>query len=159
MWIPYKSYEEKALYIINANNYAVIATSDKTAKPWGTVVFYAYDNAFNFYFISAIDSLHSANIAENPYVTMVIFDSMQPIGSYDEVQIYGKASTMPKNAIGKALKIYTKRLFSKSKGLVTDEYDPMEYDAPSEFRIFKVVPDKIFTTTGYRRTEVDLKQG
>ena len=35
------SYEEKARHILLHNMYMVVATSDKEAKPWGAVVFYA----------------------------------------------------------------------------------------------------------------------
>lgn len=35
----------------------VLATATKIGRPWAAVVFYAYDESYNFYFISVIDSL------------------------------------------------------------------------------------------------------
>ncbi len=150
------SYEEKARHILSHNMYMVVATSDKEAKPWGAVVFYANDESGNFYFISAIDSLHARNMQENPNVSLVIYDSTQQLGLNQEVQVYGNASIVNDGELKGALEFYTNKLFSISNELDKQEYDPSQYSEPAEFRVFKIVPVKIYTTTEDRRTEVNL---
>ncbi len=157
MWEPFKSYDQKARFIIEHNNYAVVSTSDKSGAPWGAVVFYAPDQNYNFYFISAIDSLHAKNIKENPEVAMVIFDSRTPIGSYDEVQLTGKASIVEPEGVKAAISVYKEKLFAHSRNSESEPYSPGEYMAPAEFRFFKVVPKNVYTTGINRRTEVNLK--
>jgi len=88
-----ESYKEKARRIIAANSYLVLSTSDKKGNVWANTVTYAYDKDYNFYFLSAIDSKHAKNIAENPKIAIVIFDSTQPIGSDDEVQAAGESKS------------------------------------------------------------------
>lgn len=37
----------------------VVSTSDGEGNPLGAVVFYVFDEKYNFYFLSAVDSLHA----------------------------------------------------------------------------------------------------
>lgn len=157
MWTPFKSYEGKAMSIIGRNKYMVVATSSKDAKPWAAPVFYAYDGEFNFYFVSATDSLHVRNIAENPQVALEIFDSRQPIGSADHVQMTGKAEIVGKANVDEAIELYHERLFEISGIPATKDYSAADYTEPSEFRVFKVTVTKAYINGPERRVELHLK--
>ena len=157
MWNPFKSYADKAKGIIDRNKYMVVATSGKDSKPWCAPVFYAYDDEFSFYFVSATDSLHVQNINENSQVSLVIFDSQQPIGSSDQVQIIGTVKLVEKEQANKALELYHERLFKVSGIPTTKNYNIDEYVEPSEFRIFKVAVIKAYTNGPDRRVEINLK--
>ncbi len=154
----FKSYQDKAKAIITKNKYMVIATSSKDAKPWAAPVFYAYDDKFNFYFVSAIDSFHVKNIIENHNVSIVIFDSRQAIGSSDGVQIVGIVEMVEKNQVDKAIKLYHDRLSRISGVPMTGNYNAENYKEPSEFRIFRVKITKAYTTGPDRRVEIDLNE-
>lgn len=157
MWNPLKSYTGKAKSIIERNKYMTIATSSKDANPWAAAVFYAYDDEFNFYFVSAIDSLHAKNINENPQVCLEIYDSKQPIGASDQVQIIGKVELVQKEQANKVIALYHERLFKLSGIPATKDYSVGDYSEPSEFRIFKVNVTKAYTTGPDRRVEINLK--
>lgn len=152
------SYAEKAKYIIDNQNYMVLATSDKHSKPWASPLFYVYDNSYNFYFLSAIDSRHIENLMANPEVGIAIFDSSQKIGSSDGLQMEGKASMIGKDDVKKVIGLYSERLFPNSKITPEERYNPEQYVEPAEFRFFKVVPTTVYVTGVDRRDEVDLKQ-
>ena len=140
--------------IIEGNRYMVLSTCNSSAKPWAATVFYAHDKDYNFYFISAIDTLHAKNALENPDVAFVIFDSHTPIGMYDAVQASGAVELLGESEAPAAIQAYCKKLFS---GTDTPDaiYDPMDYVEPSEFRIFRIRLKHIYTTSQERRTEID----
>jgi len=154
----YGNYGEMAKAIIKENKYMVIATSDKSGRPWANPVFYAYDDKYDFYFLSAIDSVHAKNIIANFKVSIVIFDSKQKVGSSEAVQIEGSASIVKKENLERVIRIYSENLFPSSKMEHTERYNPKDYDEPSEFRFFKVTPAKIYVTGVDRRVEVDLSE-
>lgn len=157
MWDPFKSYADKARHIIEKNNYIALATSDRKMNPWVAAVFFVYDQGYNFYFLSSIDSRHGKNIIANDSVAGAIFDSTSPIGSSDSVQICGKASLIQKNDITRVIEIYAKRLFPGSTVSSIKRYRAEDYLEPSEFRFFRIAPTNVYTSGVNGRTEVNLK--
>jgi uncharacterized protein YhbP (UPF0306 family) len=153
----YTTYKDKALHIIKHNKYMVLATADRDKKPWTAVVFYAYDADYNFYFLSAIDSLHAKNILKNHAVAFAIYDSTQKIGQSEGVQAGGRAYEVGRDDAKRVIGIYAKRLFPSSDMPATKRYTPEEYSKPAEFRFFKIVTDRLFTTGEDRRVEIDFK--
>lgn len=153
---PFNTYEQKAESILFHNKYMVVSTSDSEGNPWGAAVFYVLDEKYNFYFLSAIDSLHAKNAMETHKVSLVIFDSTVSLGSYDEVQAEGKISTISGTELKKGIDLYCKKLFPGSTVPPTDRYKPSDYGEGAEFRFFKVVISKAFTTGPDRRVQVNL---
>jgi nitroimidazol reductase NimA-like FMN-containing flavoprotein (pyridoxamine 5'-phosphate oxidase superfamily) len=70
--------------------YMAIAPVSSDGKPWNTPVYFACDEGFNLYWVSAKESYHSANIATNPAIFISIYDSTAPEGS--AVGLYIKAT-------------------------------------------------------------------
>ncbi|MDE1828378.1 MAG: pyridoxamine 5'-phosphate oxidase family protein [Candidatus Micrarchaeota archaeon] len=155
---PFQSYEAKAESIIEVNKYMVVATSGKKGKPWAAAVFYVYDYEGNFYFLSAVDSIHIKNATENPSVSLVIFDSNQPLGTSDSVQVEGKLSVAKKADIKKVITLYCKKLFPRSDISPFDRYNPEDYTGASEFQFFAVKVEKAYTSGPDRRVEVELRR-
>lgn len=153
---PGESYKDKAMRIIASNMYMVLATSNKKTKPWANVVLFVFDGKKNFYFISAIDSLHAKNIDENPWVAFTIFDSAQPIGSTDAIQGSGTASLVGKDEIKKAIDLYAPKVFPDSTIPPAKRYPSEQYLGASEFRFFKIAVDELFVTGEDRREEIEL---
>lgn len=149
---------EKAKAIIRENNYMVIASCSKLLEPWASPVFYAYDNKYSFYFLSAIDSKHVDNIMKNPHIGVVIFDSKQKIGKTDAVQFHATANIVKKEGIHNAIETYSERLFPDSKLSAKERYNPSEYLEPSEFRFIKVVPTLMYINGQDRHIEVNLEE-
>lgn len=57
--------KENALDLFRTIEYITIATTDAQGNPWGTPVFYAYDEQYNIYWSSLAESVHSQNINRN----------------------------------------------------------------------------------------------
>jgi nitroimidazol reductase NimA-like FMN-containing flavoprotein (pyridoxamine 5'-phosphate oxidase superfamily) len=61
--------------IIDANRYLTIATVDEHSSPWASPVFFATDDAVDFYWVSSPHTRHSQALAGHPEVSLLIFDS------------------------------------------------------------------------------------
>ncbi len=151
------SYARKAKGIIKKNKYMVIATCGKSHIPWATPLLYAYDEDYNFYFVSAIDSRHASDIAENHRIGIAIYDSEQRMSTMDGIEMEAEAHAVGKEGIEKAIAIYSEKVseLEKTGGL---EYEKNNYLEPSEFRFFIVKPTRVYVTSTNRRSEVDLRE-
>lgn len=154
---------EKAKQIIYSNNYLSLATSDKQGKPWIAPLYYAYDKDFNFYFISASESLHMKHIQENENVAATIFDSNASVGEGDGVQLEGTAHRLGIMELPHALYVYFKRRFPGEWERIKHGYLPTKYLGESFFVFVKITPKKVYTldlsVKEYdKRVEVNLTQ-
>ena len=158
METSYKTYEEKAQSILSKCMYMVVGTSTKDGKPWVAPVLYVYDDNYDFYFLSAIDAVHSENITKNPLVPVAIFDSNQKIGVTEGLQLEGKAEFVGEDEIVKAINLYCQKVFPGSTLPPTKRYKPEEYLGASEFRFFKVTLSEAYVTGEDRRVKINLKK-
>ena len=70
-----------AAEVVLGNHYLVLATADVHGLPWASPVYYAADQLRTFYWVSRDGSTHSRNIGQRPDVSLVVFDSTQPVGT------------------------------------------------------------------------------
>ncbi|MBI2028282.1 MAG: pyridoxamine 5'-phosphate oxidase family protein [Candidatus Levybacteria bacterium] len=75
-----KELNKRAREIIAKILYITIATSTKDGIPWNSPVYSAFDESYNFYWISWLENQHSKNIKDNNQVFIVIYDSTVPEG-------------------------------------------------------------------------------
>lgn len=146
---------QKAKQIIDNNLYLTLATCNDKLQPWAAPLYYAYDSDYNFYFISASNSLHAQHIKLNAKVSMAIFDSHALAGTGDGVQIEGVAYPAKVMELPHIIFTYFRRRFP-------DEIDRWKTKQPSQFMgknlfwFYKVVPTHIFTLD-LSNTEVDIR--
>ena len=86
--------EQRARRIIDENKYLTLATVDAAGSPWATPVFYTPDGYSTFYWASSPETRHSRNVAEQPDVAIVVFDSSVPIGSAEAVYMRARVSVV-----------------------------------------------------------------
>jgi uncharacterized protein YhbP (UPF0306 family) len=146
-------YEKKAKYIINTNKYMVISTSDRAGEPWGAALFYACDEGYNFYFYSNINSRHCINLLKNPKVSLAIFNQNSLIGSYEGVQLEGKASMVSESELPDVINRYFRKIYPDSPASVSNVRLP-EFETPSNLRFFKVEISNIYLSEINGRIEV-----
>jgi len=79
-----------AAEVVLANHYLVLATADADGRPWASPVYYAADQLRTFYWVSRPGSVHSVNIEQRPEVSLVVYDSTQPLGT--GLGVYARAS-------------------------------------------------------------------
>jgi len=99
-----------------------------------------------------MDSLHTRHILKNPKVAFSVFDSRAKEGQGVGVQASGKAYLLNKEkAIKEALNYYS-TIFMKCV--------PESFATPNPYRLFKIVPDKIYVLDPEakvdKRVEVEL---
>ena len=137
-------YISKAKKIIRGNIYMTIATSSKNGTPWISPVFFAHDDDYNLFWVSAKDSLHSKLISKNSQVAIVIFDSSAPEGESNGVYFEAIASELgDKKEIEHAMKILNKRV-------TIDDFRVKRIGEVSEdgaWRIYKASPVKVSKLT------------
>lgn len=96
--------------ILEEVHYATIATADTEGKPWNTPVFSAYDDDFAIYWCSHPLSAHSRNIAVNPDVAIVIYNSRAAEGEGLGVYIQATAEELSiKTQVRRALDLLGRR--------------------------------------------------
>ena len=106
-----ENYIKQAKQIIEENIYMVISSASLDGRPWISPVFFAYDNSYNFFWVSNKDSRHSALIRSNPHVAIVIFDSRAPQGKGDGVYFEAKIDELSeKSDIAHAMEILSARV-------------------------------------------------
>lgn len=135
-----KDYVAEAKKIIEENIYLTVATSDGS-KPWISPLFFAYDQNYNFYWVSGKDALHSKLIRSNPQVAIVIFDSRAPEGDGDGVYFEATCVELTSEEdISKAMAVLNKRI-------TRDEYkikDVGGVTGEGLWRIYKATPQKTY---------------
>lgn len=95
--------EKKAKQIIDEIIYITLATVTPEGEPWNTPVYTAFDQEYNFYWISCPESEHSRHIAHNGKVFAVIYPSNVPEGTGEGVYMQGTAK--PLNDEGEITKV------------------------------------------------------
>ena len=125
--------------LLEQNHYCVLSTSDQQGNPWSTPLFYTYDDRWQLYWISALNSHHSRLLAENPKAATVIY---QPPGVAQETSalfLSGSVAVCSGDGVELALKLYAKRTGLGVSGR------PEDYMGESLCRIFCLETKQAFT--------------
>ena len=149
----------RAKRIISKILYITIATSTKRGVPWNSPVYSAFDENYNFYWISWTKNQHSKNIKENNQIFIVIYDSTAVEGQGHGVYIQAKAYELAKdNEIEHALKYLDGRINKLGR------HKAPQFQGSKPRRIYKAVLEKVWVNTDIRingefvddRIEIDL---
>lgn len=99
--------------ILASTPYATIATVCKDGQPWNTPVFARWDDSLAMYWVSHKNAQHSQNIAREPRIFVVVYDSTVPegegLGMY--LTVRAKLLTAPQE-IARAKRVYDTSFFS-----------------------------------------------
>lgn len=131
--------EQKAKQILQKVLYITIATSTKDGMPWNSPVYSAFDENYNFYWVSDKNGQHSKNIKDNPNVFLVIYDSTAPEGTGEGVYVQAKAYELTdKSEILHALSVLDNRVGK------TKERNAEAFLENYPRRVYKAVPEKFW---------------
>ena len=132
---------EKAKQIINKFFYITIATVDDKGQPWNTPVYSAFDEEYNFYWISDQSGQHSKNISDNEKIFIVIYDSTAPEGAGEGVYVLAKAQMLTdKEEIANGLRFLDGRV-GKQKD---SQARVLEFMGENPRRVYKATPEKFW---------------
>ena len=132
---------EKAKAIIAKIMYITIATVSKDGKPWNTPVYSAYDEKFNFFWVSWKENEHSKNIHNSSDVFLVIYDSTMPEGTGEGVYVEAKAYELNDQ---KEIEHALKYLYSR-KSKIPRKAEEFLGDYPR--RVYKAISEKFWLNT------------
>jgi uncharacterized protein YhbP (UPF0306 family) len=139
-------FTEMARDIIKNNKFLSLATRNNKGEVWATPLSYSIDADINFYFTTAIDSVHIDHIRENPYVAFSIFNSTRNVSDIDGVQIKGIVGEVERDKLLEIVPEYYHQVFP-------DPIERKEWEADWEnftkdefpvYRFFKIVPIEIY---------------
>jgi nitroimidazol reductase NimA-like FMN-containing flavoprotein (pyridoxamine 5'-phosphate oxidase superfamily) len=118
--------------IIDANLYLTIGTTDPDGHPWTSPVYFAPAGDRTFYWVSDIDARHSRNLATQPRLSMVVFDST--VAPYHGRAVYavGEAHALAGDDLDHALTAYP-----RANGAGATPVTREDITAPSMYRLYR----------------------
>jgi pyridoxine/pyridoxamine 5'-phosphate oxidase len=139
--------------IVDANAYMTLATADAEGRPRVTTVWFAPVDYREFLWVSDPGTTHSRNIAVRPEVSIVIFDSRQPIGRGEGVYLDARVEVVADAELDAALATFSQRTTAQG-GRVWTRAD---VEAPARRRLYRAVVSQHYVNDEYdRRRPVDL---
>lgn len=117
------------------NSYLTLATAAVDGAPWASPVWFAARELDMFVWASKPGARHSRNIADNPRVSLVIFDSSRAPGEGSALYVSADAELVDDSAFDDVLAVYNTR--SIERGL--SEWDPAKLREPARHRLYRAV--------------------
>jgi len=159
-----KSNVEKARQIISDNKFLTLATCFGN-KVWAAALAYVIDEDYNFYFYSALDSMHIEHIKYHPEVALTIFNSTLSPDQADGLQIAAIVGQVEKEKLSQIVNFYYHQMFP-DPDVRARWQAPYEHFLKNEFpfqRFFMIVPTEIYKLDTSvlevdRRLEIKLEE-
>jgi hypothetical protein len=130
---------ERARHTLNTIANAALATTSADGTPWNSAVYIACDEAPTFFWCSQNTAIHSRNLAANPQVFLLVFDSTEPDQSGQAVYISGIARELQDvSAIKHALDCLAARRGERPKSAA-------DFMGSHPRRVYAMVPDMMWT--------------
>jgi len=129
--------------LIKSIPYITLSSVDLENNPCSSPLNSAYDENYNFYWKSPIETQHSQNIIINNKVFWVLFDSNAKVGTGIGIYFKGKAYQLEENDIKDAQK--GSDLIARRVGKVGSLV--MKFLKMSPRRVYKAVPEEIWINT------------
>lgn len=124
-----------ARFLVHENSYLTLATAGADGMPWASPVWFAAREVDLFIWASKPGARHSRNIAENPRVALVIFDSSRAPGEGSALYVSAQAELVDETAFEDALAVYNAR--SLDRGL--DEWNRFGLSGAARHRLYRAI--------------------
>lgn len=121
--------------LVTENSYLTLATAAADGTPWASPVWFAPRGLELFVWASKPGARHSQNIAENPRVSLVVFDSSRAPGEGSALYVSARAEVVPEAGFDDALAVYSARSVERGLG----EWDPARLRDPARHRLYRAV--------------------
>lgn len=93
--------------LVERNRYLTLGTVTADGSPWTSPVYFAADaDRWEFYWVSAQDTQHSRNLAADPRVSLVVFDSSVLPYHGRSLYVVGEAGALDLREAQRGLAIY-----------------------------------------------------
>jgi uncharacterized protein YhbP (UPF0306 family) len=120
--------------ILDSNLYMVLGTANEDGRPWVTPVYYAVESYTEFYWVSSPEREHSRNVAAQPEVSIVVFDSRAPIGTGQGVYMTAHAEELAGAELERGIDVFSQR--SQAHGAAR-EWTLDDVRPPAPYRLYR----------------------
>jgi nitroimidazol reductase NimA-like FMN-containing flavoprotein (pyridoxamine 5'-phosphate oxidase superfamily) len=103
------SIEATGREIIDSGSYMVLGTADADGRPWVSPVWYAPEAYHELFWVSSPEVQHSRNLAVRREVSIVVFDSRQPINTGQAVYMEAVAEQLSGADEERGIEIFSRR--------------------------------------------------
>lgn len=117
--------------------YVTIATVCPNGQPWNSPVVGKFDDHLNLYWASWKNNQHSQNVAHEPRIFVVIYDSQVPEGQGEGLYLQMRAHALQVDELKEAQKIYDASFFRH-------EFSHDQFLETCPQRIYKAVPEHVW---------------
>ena len=139
--------------IVDAALYMVLATSDRSGRPWPAPVYFAHRDYRELIWVSKPEAAHSLNIEARPEVGIVIFDSSVPIGTGQGVYMSASAGELVSDERAEGIDVFSRRALAHGG----HEWTLTDVEAPARLRLYRAVAvDQYVLDANDRRLPVTL---
>jgi pyridoxine/pyridoxamine 5'-phosphate oxidase len=120
--------------VLGSVAYMVLSTVGEDGLPWASPVWFASDEHRDLYWMSRPDSTHSRNVAANPEVAIVVFDSTRPPATRQAVYMRATAERVDEpDAIEHGVAVFTRDSVGQGLGALAVE----EVTGEAVFRLYR----------------------
>lgn len=155
-----KSKEHIAREIITGNRYLSLATTDKQT-PWCSPLAYVVEADYSLIYYSAVNSVHSQNIAQDPFIAAAIFDSHAASDTADGIQLSGIVETVKEPDLKAVMNLYFEKSFPDVAVRIKWLRPVADFMGLAPQRFYRIKPQRMFKLDPNslkidRRLEIDL---
>ncbi|GAA1394569.1 hypothetical protein GCM10009639_28780 [Kitasatospora putterlickiae] len=123
--------------LLRSTRYLTLGTASPQAVPWVTAVAHAWDDEDGFYWQSGLDTLHSRNIAANPVVSLIIYDSSPAGGGGDALYALARAEVLEGEELAEGCDLYYRRRYPDEATRARRFRPPRDFAGDSPIRIYR----------------------
>lgn len=138
--------------ILAASSFVTLATADADGVPWACPVWFATEDYRCLYWVSALDTRHSRNLAVRPELAMTVFDSTQRPGDVQAVYLTGTAAEVTDDVEG-GIGVFSR--VSVRKGLPA--WDVARVTGAARLRLFRAIVTEHYILDPDSSIEVRLR--
>lgn len=150
----------RAQRLLEANQYLTLATADADGRPWSSTVWYAAWQpappgdawALELIWLSLPEALHSQNLEVRPEIGISVFDSSQPAGTGDGLQLAARAGLVPDERLDEAVAVFSAASLAAGGG----PWTRAQVTAPERPRLYVARPVAAYVLGGGSRDQVPL---
>jgi hypothetical protein len=126
---------ERARRMLAANQYLTLATADSAGRPWASTLWCAVWQPttppdaldLRLLWLSRAEARHSRNLLARPEVGISIFDSTQPAGTGDGLQLEADAGRVPSAEVDEPVAVLSEASVAAGGG----PWDRQKVEGPS----------------------------
>ncbi len=127
--------------VVDTNLYMTLGTVDENGAPWLSPVYFVTADCRVFYWASKTDTLHTANLAARPELSIVIFNSQVPVYQGRALFVKGTGEEVPAAELDAGVEIYNGPAATRG----VKPLDRADVEAPSPYRLYRATAAELFT--------------